>query len=544
MLPNLKSAFAAILALGLAATLAAQPNKDLPTESVEVTKEFDARLLETNKVVVTPLLPALDTTTKRQAYDVSPKPLAIKYDAPKLRPIGQKTTGKEKIYNGYLKAGLGLPTSFLGELGYYFGQKGKYDAKLWARHHSANYTSNENQRFAKNNLLGSANFYLTKNTAVEAKVGWAQHVVHYYGYDHAKLMLAEEAIRQSFSMPEISARLYNSERTAADLNYYIQPTFYSLSDNYSNLENGFNLSMGATKWFAEKHAFRMNVRTDFTSFEDTAAQSLNNIYLQPSFTFHSDILNLKVGGNFASNRDQWSVFPDAELAVRVWGDNFQIFGGASGDLRKNTYRTLSEYNPFIQIRGSKLQNTRYDNYYGGIKGNLGWLDYVGQVTYGNAKNLALFQPVYDTLGPTRFHVLYDTAKIFNLQGTVKIIPIKDLTLTATISQTVFSFDNDAKHAWGLPNSEINLSGKYLLLGGKANVHADCYIADEIRYLNREGISQTDGGLVDFSLGGGYNFMENVGMFLDINNLFNNKRQRWHDYPIYGLNVMLGVHAKF
>jgi hypothetical protein len=524
-------------------TVFAQKDKEIPTESVEVVKEFDARLLETTKVSVTPLLPALDTFTKRQDYVIPPKPLAVKYDAPKLRPIGMKSSAKEKLYNGWAKLGAGVPTSLYGEGGYYLAKKDKFDAKIWARHHSANFKSNENQRFMENDLLLNGNAYLTKNTALEAKVGYKYNRVHYYGYDHKVDTFSAERVRQDFKMPEIAFRFYNSERTSNDLNYSIQPRVYFLTDYYSNKETGFDLNMSATKWFAEKHPFRMNIRTDFTSYRDTATQKLNNIYLQPSFTFHADFMKLKIGGNFASNRDVFSIFPDAELVLRIWGDGIQLFAGATGDLRKNTYRSISEYNPFIQMRGSRIENTKYYNYFGGLKGNLGWLEYSAQGGYSTAANLALFQTMFETGEPTRFEVLYDSAKIVNLQGSIKLVPIKNLTVTGTLSQNIYNMAKES-NAWGLPGLEGNFTGKYTLLDNKVAVKTEVYIADKIRRRGEDNLPGKDGALVDISLGGSYMVAKNFGVFLDINNILNNKRQRWHNYANYGTNIMVGVQVKF
>jgi hypothetical protein len=534
--------FFLLLLLG-STNIFAQKDKDLPTESVEVVKEFDARLLETNKISVTPLLPALDTFTKRQDYNIPPKPLAVKYDAPKLRPIGMKTGAKEKIYNGWVKAGAGVPTSLFGEAGYYFGKKDKFDAKFWARHHSANFKSLENQRFMNNDFLLNGNMYLNKNTAVEAKIGYSYDRVHFYGYDHKVDTFSKERVRQDFKIPEIGFRIYNSERTSNDLNYSIEPKFYVLNDYYSNKETGFDLNMSATKWFAEKHPFRMNIRTDFTTYEDTAKQKLNNIYLQPSFTFHANFMKLKIGGNFASNRDVFSIFPDAELNLRIWGDGIQLFAGALGDLRKNTYRSISKYNPFIQMRGSNIDNTKYYNYYGGLKGNLGFLEYSAQGGYSTASNLALFQTLFETDEPTRFKVLYDSAKIVNLQGSIKLVPIKNLTVTGTLSQNIYKMAKES-NAWGLPGLEGNFTGKYTLLDNKVAVKTEIYIADKIERLAADGTSGKDGALVDVSLGGSYMVAKNFGVFLDINNILNNKRQRWHNYPNYGTNILVGVQAKF
>ena len=51
-------------------------------------------------------------------------------------------------------------------------------------------------------------------------------------------------------------------------------------------------------------------------------------------------------------------------------------------------------------------------------------------------------------------------------------------------------------------------------------------------------------LVDVNIGGEYWFAKNIGVFLDVNNLLNLKRQRWQNYQNFGLNVLGGVTARF
>lgn len=548
-----KSFFLAALFLfaGMA-TLRAQ--KELEGDNVTVVKDFEAHLLDANKVNVAPTLPPLDTTTKKQNYSVPPHPSNLTYDAPKLRPIGMKAGKKEDDYNGYVKLGAGVPTAFLGEGGYYFGDKEKFDGKIWLNHHqlSAN-KAIENQKFSTTQGKIDANIYLPNNLAVEGNIGYIYDQVHFYGYDHDTFNFSSAATRQDFKTFEMGARLYNREATAADLNFSVAPKFYLLNDYYSNRETGFELALSATKWFAEKHAFRVTIKPDFTSFTDTVNQKLNNIYLQPSFTLHTNFLQFKIGGNFVNNRDNFSIFPDAELTLRIWGDGIQVFAGANGDLRKNTYRSLSTYNPYVQIRQTNLLNTRYDNYYGGVKGNLGFIEYNGQVGYSKASDLALFQTLFQTDVDgqvlTRFHVMYDTVKIFNIQGTAKVKVVDDLTLTATLSQNVYDTktsgtDADQKAAWGLPEIEGNFGAVYTMLEKKVSLKANFYMADKIAYLDENGRFGKSKALYDLSVGGSYFFTKNVGAFLDINNMLNNKRERWYRYPTVGLNFMAGITARF
>jgi outer membrane receptor protein involved in Fe transport len=46
------------------------------------------------------------------------------------------------------------------------------------------------------------------------------------------------------------------------------------------------------------------------------------------------------------------------------------------------------------------------------------------------------------------------------------------------------------------------------------------------------------------VGGNYYFSKNIGVFLDVNNVLNNKRERWYDYPMVGLNFLAGLTARF
>ncbi|MBU6342885.1 MAG: hypothetical protein KGS48_15435, partial [Bacteroidetes bacterium] len=403
-----------LMTFGLSQTLA---QRELPGESVDVVKSFDALLLESSKIQVSPVLPPLDTSVKVQDYNVPPRPLNIKYDAPKLRPIGMKTGSKEEIYNGFAKLGGGAPTALWLEAGYSRAFADQFDGKIWFRRHQQSADKAlANQKFFKNEGILSGNYYINDQLALEGKLGYTYDRVHFYGYDHEKYTYNADVVRQDYKILDLGARLYNKERTDADLNFSVAPKFYFMNDYYSNKETGFDLGLSATKWFQEKHPLRFVIRTDLTSFNDTATQRLNNIYLQPSFTLHYPVFKLKIGGNFASNRDVFSVFPDAELGLRIFGDGIQIFAGASGDLRKNTYRTMAAYSPFIDIRESKLRNTKVRNYFAGLKGDFGWLEYTGQVAYNIADNLALFQTSYTAQHITRFKAVYDTVEILNVQG--------------------------------------------------------------------------------------------------------------------------------
>jgi hypothetical protein len=540
---TIKYKFIALLFAVSPAIAFAQKDKNdgnLKTESVEIIKNFDARLIETEKQKLPPALPAIDTATSRLTYQIPAKTLNVDYQAPKIRPLAIKPDkDKDNRYNGYLKAGYGIPSSPYVEFGYGMLIDKQLDAAIHVKHHSANFKSLENQRFANSGLLLNGTYYGLKQAAINAKVGYNLNDVYFYGYDHAKETHSADEVRNRVGIFDFGVNAFNSKSDTKGFNWNAGVNFYNMKDSYPATENGVDVRLGATKWFADKHPFTINLRTDFTNFHDRADQSLNNLYLQPSFTFVGDSYKVKLGANLVSTNDVIKYYPDIEAAAQIAGDRFTVFAGWKGDAQKNTFRSLQAYCPFIAST-IQLKNTEYQNFYGGIKGKIRFLDYQLQASYKPTTNLALYNN--SATDAKRFDVVYDsTVNIVNLQAVLRANPIKGLALTGTISNNVFT-TSEAK-AWHLPHLEANFTAKYTAFD-QLRVRGELYIADGIQYQKTKNVADRLNPLLDVSVGAEYQVVKNVGIFLDVNNLLNNKRQRWNGYSTYGLNILGGVTARF
>lgn len=538
---NIAHIFLFLLPLGLLA------QDKLPSGEVEVIRSFDARLLDTEPVKIRPELPPLDTATRLQTYSIFSKNLEVEYLAPSIRPLSMRTDGIQDIYNGYAKLGGGFPASLYGEGSYNLFAEDQYNFGINLFHHSANNNNNiENQRFAFTKLGAGGTYYLDQGFAVNANLGYTIDNVYFYGYNEfneqndTEISFDPEDVKQSFTIFDVSANLFNGERTQADFNYSAGLDIYVMQDDYAARENGFDLKFGASKWFNGLHELNIQLRTDFTTYRDTAKQSLNNFFLQPSFTFHGDIFRAKIGANVASHEDDFSFFPDVEVSASLLGPVLSAFIGAEGSLQKNNFRSLSDYSPFISSR-IEVENTRYLQYYGGVKGIFQGIEYRIQASYKDAENLALFLANQDSI--PRFNVVYDTAQIFSLHGSLTLQVIKGLQVTGAFTQNVFSLDNQEK-PWHLPSTTLNGGIRYTTMEGKLLVKGDIFLENGVPFLNQNGEAENLNALFDVSLGADYLFTENIGAFVQVNNLANNRRQRWQYYPTFGLNALIGVTARF
>jgi hypothetical protein len=538
---SIKNIINIVFFLLVAVVAYAQP--DLPSEEVEIIKDFEAALEESTKLVLAPELPPLDSTSRKLLYSIPSKTLNVEYLPPKIRPIAMRKDAIPPLYKGYLKLGYGIPASPYGELSYHHADPEKYEIGINALHHSANFKDLENQRFSKTDVGIDGTYYNEQGFAVSSNIGYDINQVHFYGYDHDEQTVDREQIKQQFNTFTFGAKLFNGARTEGDINYFAGFDFYRLTDNYASDENNLDIKLGITKWFNEQHELTIGITTDFTTYDDqTEKNNLNNFYLTPSFTFHGDAFKVKVGANLTSNEDKFKVFPDVEAAVNIVGNKLSVYAGAEGSLYKNSFKNLSDYNPFIVSRERlKVKNSSYNNFYGGIRGNLKVLDYQAQVGLKKVNDLAFF--LLDPVDTLRFTTLYDTADLFYVAITLNATPVKGLEVIGTIGSNVYSI-NTLEKAWGLPTFEVNVGLVYTTLEDKLRIKTDLFVENGIPFINDAGEADNLNDLFDLSIGADYQIAKNFGIFFQINNLANNKRQRWENYPTYGINVLGGITARF
>jgi hypothetical protein len=542
----------------------AQP--DLPSEQVEVIKIFEAQLAESEKVAVAPELPLIDTTISKQTYDVQPKAIDVDYPAPRLKPITFKSDEEiADIYKAYFKLGAGLPKSLYGEGAFNtmvkLKEKSAVDIGLNLFHHQADYSSSkvENQRFGLTKAQGKATYYAPQGYAVSGNMGYTSNRVSYYGYNFDPFDQREgvdkETVKQTFGIFDLGAKIFNGVQTAGDLNYSAGFDFYAMGDEFASNETGFDLKLNATKWIRGKHSFDLGLRTDFTNFKNSGvSQTLNNFWLTPSFTFHGSSLKIKAGANLASSDDEYFAFPELEVVVNLTGNELAFYTGVTGGLNKNNLRSLSTYNPYIntQFPDGTLRNTQFYHVYAGLKGSFKVFEYMIQGGYKPTNDLALYYFRYPVPGEPidlihDFETRYDDVNIITISASLKATMLKNLTITGMLSQNIYDTNVQSK-PWHLPALDANFMAVYTTsdnkLRAKAQLNLQNGVPANVRFGSGIGRWEELNPLFDISLGAEYWFVKKFGAFLEVNNLLDNQRQRWAFYPIYGINVLGGITARF
>ncbi len=522
-----------------------QSQQNLPVDVIQVVKDFDARLDETEKIKINPQVLAPDTTKKNYRYQVNPGVLDLKYPAPPLRPVAMKAGEKIPIYPFYLKAGYGIPQQAFGKLAFDWSNNKKTKIGFDLSHLSANNKNNRAQKFYDNDIKGQVVYLTEEGMAIQGDASFSKDRYHHYGhyFQNPSTQTPIAILKHDYDLLEIGAKVYNPTVSKVGINYFAGIKLASLADNLSSRERSANLHLGLTKWIRDRHSLGIELGSDFNTLKDSSTHELNNFYLLPSIGIHGKSFQISAGLRVTSSQEEINLFPVVNINISLTGNQLMAVLGADGGLNKNTYRTLSEYNPFITSRPD-IRNNEYTQYYLGLKGSNKSAEYDARIGYRQNNNLPVF--ILNTNNFSRFNILYRDMDLVYGTASVSFKPTKYLIVNGNINKNFFRKDSKLadEPAWGLPSLEVNGSVQYQSLNQKLILKAEGFVNDGIPYLDDLGNSGKSNLLLDISLGADYRLTKHFGLFVQGNNLANTLWRRWYQYPTYGLNAIGGITVKF
>ncbi len=524
--------------------LLAQKDKNLPTDQVTVVKNFETRLADFEKLSTKPDLPPLDTVNskKNMKYNIAEKALNIDYPGPKIRPISMKADPLPPSFNGYLKAGYGSLAAPYFDGGYVYKSGKELELGAKVHYEAAKSTELDHQKYNQLGLNLDGSYLMDNNIGLSANFGYQGKGVFFYGYDQEKYTFGEDSVKQKFNSFDLAAELFSVKRTSNDFSFDGGLDFGISNDRFDSKETNLGVNASLTKWFKDKHPLSVKLKTQRVGFSDTIDQTISNIWLQPNFEYHHEYFNVHAGANLVSSGPDFKIFPDLKASVNLAENLFTVFAGWQGDAQINTFRSLTTYNPYL-LSTLNIRNAYTNEFFGGIKGSVNVFEYQAQAGFKKVENLALFVTDTAVRNFNRLKTIYDTVSITYVKGNVVIRPLAGLEIAGSLVFNIFSPKNQSS-AWHLPALDGNFYAKYGLLDNKLKLKANVFIQSGPNALTAKGETERLGSLFDLGIGAEYWPIKNVGIYVDANNLLNNKRQRWLGYDQFGININGGIVAKF
>lgn len=513
--------------------------------AIEIISSYKPVLRNASKINLSGTQLTADTNRRVAAYNIPVQQLFYAYQPAQLNALAIDTDAEIKTGERYyLKAGFGnLSTPYI-KAAAVFGDERTKLLNLYADHRSSRGPI-EHQDFSNTEIKGVGT-YITDDYTFNLSAGIKLDNYNLYGYDHAVHTPAKDDIKQNYQTIYIQGGMQNVKPGPWDIDYNptVKFSYFTLADKLN--ETSLALKVPVQKKFGKDLLAKVSAEVDYTRFASkiTGEESFNNtiVRLAPGIKYFGDGAFIHAGIAPTFHNSKSDILPDLYFEIKL-ENRYVLQGGWIGRVHKNSVENLSEINPFIRGPFSNI-NTKATEFYGGIRASIGsHFNIGGKVSWINYRNAMLF--LNDTIGITNHFITQTEDRLNNLRisGNVSYILQEKFSITGNVALNAFNNQRTFSRAWNLVPLEVSGSASYNLMK-KLLLKADVNVFGGPRTFDKDnGSFRMDGG-TDLSAGAVYSINKQFSVWLDVNNILNNKYSRWNNYPVYGINVLGGIIVRF
>lgn len=527
---------------------------------------FDSTIIIINKSMYTPTVadankinenPVVIDSTKKLAvksYSINTKKINPSFAVDPVTPAEMNGESLTKLYNAVVKAGFGTYTTPYLEFWYGSLRSKEYAYGVHLKHLSSAATL-KNYGFAglSEDQVGLYGKKFLKEHSLIGNFDFGRNGLHFYGYDANSLSLSKKETAQHFNYFGGNAELLSHYSKAQRFNHDIKLSLYNLADAYKSSENNIQ-AKGYVQTAIDKELLKVNALVDYYNFK-SPADTVNNtiIALNPNFIADGEKYHASLGITATMDIQSTSKFyfhPNVDVSYNVFDNIIVPYAGVTGGVIKNSFKTITDENPFVSSKLALKNSVTKFNVYGGLRGTLSsTIAYNAHVSFSGIGNMLMY--VNDSTYPqNRFDAIYDDANILNLHGEISYQLREKLRILIAGDY----FDYKMKHeirAWYKPQVKLSFAANYNL-SDKIIVKADLFYLDN--QFAKTFVSGDDStakisakelnGVFDVNIGGEYRYTKRLGFFLNLSNIVNARYLRYINYPTQRFSLMAGLSYSF
>jgi hypothetical protein len=516
--------------------------------TIDITSSFKPVLREAVKINFNAAPPAVDTARPRLTYSIPAQYLYLSYRPGEMKPVAlQRDTMNPWVNSNYIKFGVGSVYFPYVRTGFSFG-----DGKTSFLNAFVNYDDSKGslayQKASVTDIRLDGTFKTPSNLEWNAGLGYKGDIHYMYGFQPDTLKYNSDQLRMNFQTVDAHISMHNTIPTEFGLLYHpdLKLSYFTDALNPKGTEANTVLDLPLEKQIGKNYAFDLGFTADLTHYSlpsGSAAQN-NNVYLvKPGFLVKTHNLFLQAAITPSWSNGSFYLLPNFLADISTSDQRFSLQLGWIGYYDKGSYQRFESINPWL-AQPDSLLNTRMQEAYGGFKGSISnHFAYAAKIGFLNYNNMPLF--VNDSLnGGKDFVIRYEKSMAaVQFHGELSYLQAQDLEITASLNVLNFHDQNTEPKAWGMLPVEFNTHFKWQAFKDFF-AKLDLFAFKGGFYRSPDGAAfHGDNGL-DMNAGVEFRIARHVDLWFQMNNIFNDKYQRWHQYPVYGFNVLGGIVYSF
>jgi len=513
----------------------AQISSDSTLKNIEVTTNYIPDVAESKKIDIQPTLeePKVETPTYNYIFpNAAYKPKSV-YSP--IDPIFIKKEPVEELYDNYLEIGGGnYLTSYL-DANIYNTRDKYYTYGLQLNHHAASASKNPNQALYSQNRIKAFGLR-EKGNDLYADIDYQRNVVHYYGYLEDTITRELGDLNQIYNDLNATAEWSIKKRKVENVLDFDFNLFDKLGEN----ENTFSATNTSILKLG-KGKFHIDLGAMYTTLTETAIYDRLFIDIRPhyEFDYKKYTLDLGITLNYLNDFGSINVIypaPFVKAETYIVPDKLRAYLGVTGELEKNTLRSLSYENLFLG-NNTNYTNPRGFQFYGGMNGS-----FKRFIEFGIKLQHEIIQDQYffinDTTTLRNFTTVYDDLNRTTISGEVKFDVNQNIDLG--FRGNFYSYQpNKENEAWHMPTYDASLFTT-VRIADKIYINGGYFATSSRKSRDLSGTEYSLAAINDINVGAEYRYKKNISGFINVNNILNQRYELWNFYRAQGLNVLAGV----
>lgn len=530
---------------------------------------IDAQKIDLRPEGIDTILPTLPVTYSLLPTRAEIPPRVDSLTAAKLNV--EKALGQ--LYKGYVKAGFGLYSTPLGELYYDQGRNRKNGFGVHLKHLSSNGGLDDvgPSNYSNNSVDAFYRGIIQKNEA-SGRLIYDRRRISYYGYTsndsiENSIQNAPEAtkdrLKQFYNDLGFAARVRSINEDSSKLAHDVALEAHSYSNNSRSRETNIRATISAglqekTEYYhatllIDNNAYRGYPSPDSADFR----QNGTLIGLMPSVRTVGRKYFVRAGVGLyldALGETTFHFFPQAYAHYALFDNILVPYVGLDGERRRNSFRSLTRENPWLNP-APRLRNTsELFDLYGGLRGSFANnLGFDVRASFSSFDNMALFVNTPNPPFGDRMTAVYDEVEVTNFSGELTYSRSTDLRLSARMD--VYKYTTKVQdEPWNLPPYKLTFAARYSLRDKLVLKAEALFLARRPAYRAPEPTSDSSivavstrtelDGFLDLYVGAEYRYTKRLSLFLDMSNITASKYERWYRHPVQRGLIMLGATYSF
>ncbi|MBN3519396.1 TonB-dependent receptor [Algoriphagus lutimaris] len=491
-----------------------------------------------------------------------------------LEPLVLETTPIQKpfrapqldLYPGFLRVGYGNFASPLLEARYMGTEVDVLNFSLNLGHQSFGKgpVQGEESSEAHTNFGGDIS-YFADVFELFGGIDWNQDRYSFYGVDPVNFENPEFEIPDNvFTSFSVKAGIRDIEKVGP-FSYEVQASYRNFNDSYMARESEIGVSGLGEFRPSEDWKGQVGISYYTTNPEDLDyAKTRTYLGIRPEVQYTTGEFRISAGLNIISENDSiedkssdFRIFPNLKASYQ-FAEEFGFFGEFSGDVKRNTYFSFVNENPYLGPSEQLLNTIQNYKVEGGIEGQFQEaFHYRAAINVSRYNNLSFFVNNYTnnlvTTDSSRFSLVYDDkSTVFNINGELGFKFSDVYSLGSRLDLYQYDLSTQAE-AWHLPTWELRVNNQVTPIEGLL-VQANLNFMGGLKARGND-LSDIMGEygpyevvklktIADLQLKADYQITNRFAVFAEGNNILNGKNTRWLNYPVRGIQLIGGVSMKF